>query len=76
MNPFGYINPALVIAIFIWSAFWKILAVWRCAKNEQKYWFIGLLILNTFGILEIIYLFGFSKKKLTLEEIRKGQFLP
>lgn len=75
-SPFYAINPALVIAIFIWSMFWKLLALWRCVKNEQRYWFIGLMLLNTVGILEIVYLFGFAKKKITLEEIKKTNFLP
>jgi methionyl-tRNA synthetase len=36
---------------------------WKSAKNSQRNWFIVLLVINTFGILEIIYLFYFSNKK-------------
>lgn len=75
-NPFTPINPALMIAIFIWSTFWKILALWRSVKNNQRNWFIAILLISTLGILEIVYLFGFSKTKLTLGDLKKGNFLP
>jgi hypothetical protein len=42
---------------------WKGVALWRAARNKQLAWFICLLIFNTLAILEIIYIFGFSKKK-------------
>jgi hypothetical protein len=42
---------------------WKGVALWRAAGNKQLVWFICLLIFNTLAILEIIYIFGFSKKK-------------
>ena len=45
-----------------WSFIWKGLALWRAAKNSQKYWFMALLVVNTMGILEIIYLKFFAKK--------------
>lgn len=48
-------NP-LFILLIIWSLIWKGMALWRAARLEQKIWFIVLLILNTFGILDIIYL--------------------
>ncbi|MFH0863972.1 MAG: DUF5652 family protein [Candidatus Gottesmanbacteria bacterium] len=53
----------VVYPILIWSFFWKGLALWRSSRSGQKYWFIILLILNTVGILEIIYLLFFSKEK-------------
>lgn len=38
-------------------------ALWRAARGEQKGWYIAMLLLNTFGILEITYLFYFSKSQ-------------
>ena len=66
------INPIIVIVIFIWTIFWKILALWRAAKHNQKNWFISIIVIKgaTIGILEIVYLFGFAKEKLTLKELR------
>ena len=51
----------LTIAI-IWSIVWKGLALWKAAREESKPWFIVLLVLNTFGILEILYLYVFGVK--------------
>jgi len=46
------------------------LALWRAASLKQRNWFVGILILNTVGILEIVYLFLFAKKKMTLKELK------
>ena len=54
---------ALFILVVIWSAVWKLLALWRAARNKSVAWFIVLGIVNTMGILEILYLFVFSKLK-------------
>jgi hypothetical protein len=61
----GYspMGSALLIIVVIWSLVWKGFALWRAAENRSKIWFIFLLVLNTVGILEILYLFVFSKKK-------------
>ena len=60
-------NATLVATIFIilavWSLIWKGIALWKAARNSAKVWFIILLIFNTVGILEILYIFVFSKKK-------------
>ena len=53
----------LVYALAAWVIVWKGLALWKAARNGSKPWFVALLILNTVGILEIIYIFFFSKKK-------------
>ena len=66
------IHPLFVFVIFIWSIFWKGLALWKAAKYHQKSWFIAILVVNsaTIGILEIVYLFRFAKEKLKLSELR------
>lgn len=50
------------IPIIIWVLFWKGYALWITVKNNDKKWFVAILILNTLGILEIIYLFYIAKK--------------
>jgi len=52
-----------VIIALVWSLVWKGLALWRAARRTDKWWFIVLLVVNTVGILEILYLFVFSKKE-------------
>lgn len=51
-----------IFLLVVWSLFWKGWALWRAARNEQRNWFIALLVINTVGILEILYLFVFAKK--------------
>jgi len=56
-------NPWIAILISLWVLPWKAVALWKAAKNDSKPWFVVLLILNTLGILEILYIFVFGKKK-------------
>lgn len=46
----------LLIAIIIWSAVWKAIAMWHSARNKQIAWFVIFCIFNTMGLLEILYL--------------------
>ncbi len=48
--------------ILIYSVILKGIALWKAARNGQKNWFIIMLIVNTAGILELLYIFIFSKK--------------
>ncbi|MDZ4229643.1 MAG: DUF5652 family protein [Candidatus Veblenbacteria bacterium] len=52
----------LWLIIIIWTLPWKGMALWRAARKGQKAWFVVLLIVNTLAILEILYLFVFSRK--------------
>ncbi len=45
----------------LWTAIWEGIGMWKAAKNGQVYWFIIMLLLNTLGILPIIYLLWFQK---------------
>jgi hypothetical protein len=54
-----FVIPILVV----WTSPWKGVALWKAARNKQIVWFIVLLVVNTLAILEIIYIFAFSKKK-------------
>lgn len=53
----------LFTVIAIWSLVWKGFALWKAARNMDKWWYVALLIINTVGILEILYIFIFSKRK-------------
>jgi methionyl-tRNA synthetase len=53
----------LIVIAVIWSSIWKGIALWRAGGNRHLVWFIVLFIFNTLGILEIIYIFGFSHRK-------------
>jgi phosphoglycerol transferase MdoB-like AlkP superfamily enzyme len=54
-------NPSYLIPILIWSLIWKGIGLWKCGRNNQIRWFIVMLVLNTVGILEIVYLVWFQR---------------
>ena len=58
---FAGVNPLLIVGAIIWTLIWKGLALWRAAGLRQKWWFVALLLINTLGILEIVYLFVVSR---------------
>ena len=51
----------IIIAVVLWSLPWKAAALWRAARRGHVGWFIALIILNTLAILDILYIFVFSK---------------
>jgi methionyl-tRNA synthetase len=56
-----WISPGLLIVVLIWSLIWKGMALWKSARHGQKVWYVILLIVNTIGILEILYLLLWQK---------------
>jgi hypothetical protein len=63
MIPFiAWYVTTLIAVLLIWSISWKGVALWRAARNGHTAWFVALLILNTVGLLEIIYIVFFSTK--------------
>lgn len=59
--------PFLILTLALWSIMWKGLGLWNTAKKGDIWWFIAILLINSLGILEIIYLFVVRKK--TLAEV-------
>lgn len=74
MNNWGYNmmdwgNPGFRAGfglLAIWSLIWQGMALWKSARNGDRYWFLALLLIHTAGILDILYLFVFAKNKLVL----------
>ena len=50
------------ILIMLWVLPWKAYALWTAASMRHKRWFIALIILNTFAIMDIFYIFYIAKK--------------
>ena len=46
----------LLVPLMIWSLIWKAFGLWHSARRSHKIWFVAILVLNTLGILPIIYL--------------------
>ena len=53
----------LITILMIWDGVLKAIALWKSARNSQIVWFICLIIINSVGILPLIYLFFFQKSK-------------
>jgi len=53
----------VILLLVLWTAPWKGVALWKAAGNKQLVWFVCIFIFSTLAILEIIYIFGFSKEK-------------
>lgn len=62
-SPFAGMPPSFFFALVAWSLVWKGLALWHASKRGEQWWFVALLVINTAGILDIIYLFFFARKK-------------
>ncbi len=58
----------LILVVVLWTVTLKGFALWYAARGRQKWWFIALLILNTLGILEIVYLIWFRLRN-EVEEV-------
>lgn len=52
-----------LIIFLAWIFFWKAVALWQSARHGSSLWFGVFLVVNTLGILEIIYLFKVLKLK-------------
>lgn len=59
--PEHWLNWIIPLAIldFVLKAF----SLWRSARREEKVWFIALLIVNSLGILPVIYLLTHPEPK-------------
>lgn len=60
-NPFDILGNILFFPITVAILILKGVALWKAAKQDQKEWFIALLILQTLGILELVYLLIYQK---------------
>jgi hypothetical protein len=55
-----WLIPTIII-LAIWDAVWKLIAMWKAARNNHLAWFICIAIFNTVGILPIIYILNNKK---------------
>ena len=64
--PIWVIIVIIVLALF--DAVMKVIAMWKSARNNHLVWFIFIAIVNTVGILPIIYLVLHRKKAVPVVE--------
>jgi hypothetical protein len=59
--------PVWLISVFLflifWELVWKLIAFWRSARNNHLAWFIIIGVINSAGILPIVYLLLNRRKK-------------
>lgn len=55
-------HPTWLLLVMFWSLLWKGLALWHSAQRRQPLWFLAILVVNLFGVLEMVYLFAVAKK--------------
>ena len=54
---------SVIILLAIWDGVWKLIALWKSARNNQLAWYVCLAIFNTAGILPILYILCFQKSQ-------------
>ena len=57
----------LLSLVVIWELVWKGIALWKAGRHKQLPWFVVMLVVNTLGILEIIYIVFFQAKTNALD---------
>jgi len=58
----GLLIPIIVL-LAIWDGVWKVIGMWKSARNNQVAWFICIAIFNTLGLLPIIYIVWCQKNR-------------
>ncbi len=58
----------IIIILAIWESVWKLIALWKSARNNHLVWFICIAVINTAGILPIVYILMNRKKKSQTQE--------
>ena len=53
----------VLMVVAIWDLVWKGIALYLSTQRKQKVWFVFLLVVNSLGILPIIYLILNKGKK-------------
>lgn len=56
-----------LVLLMVWDAIWKGIALWKAGRNRHLVWFICLFVINTVGILPIIYIAWFAKKRKAIQ---------
>lgn len=69
MEEFFVKNAWLIVPVILWSLPWKGVALWKAARMNNRWWFVALLLINTLAVLEILYIYYFSRRKSETKEL-------
>lgn len=67
------ISPEILFLLIIWTFIWKGLALWKSSRLNQPIWFALMLVINTIGILELIYLILYSKHSVSTIPLKRAK---
>ena len=56
----------IFIILVIWEVIWKLIALWKAGRNNHLAWFICIALINTAGILPIVYILMHKKNPSTI----------
>jgi len=58
----------VILVLTLWDAVWKLIALWKSARNDHLVWYICIAVFNTIGILPIIYILMHRKRAVSSGE--------
>lgn len=65
---FGLLIPLAILDLVL-----RGFALWKSARKDQNIWFIGLLLVNSVGILPLIYLVLNRDQKEAPKKVKKSK---
>lgn len=54
--------PRVLTVLLIWDSAWKAAAITRAVKRRNYRWIVPLAVVNSMGILPMLYLWRFSRQ--------------
>ncbi|PNX50801.1 MAG: hypothetical protein BV456_05415, partial [Thermoplasmata archaeon M8B2D] len=72
LGALDYFSAWWFFPVLVWIVIWKAIAMWRAARNNQMVWFIVCLVINTIGLLPMIYLAFFQKDRNLKRAVKKA----
>ena len=67
LHELAWLVPVIII-FTVWEAVWKIIAMWKAGRNNHLAWFLCIALINTVGILPIVYILMHRNKPTMLRD--------
>ncbi len=61
---YEFITSPWIVILIVAELVMKGIALWKCGRNNQPIWYLVILIINSAGVLPLIYLLAFQKKQI------------
>lgn len=70
LDQWVFAHKEIIVLLALWALPWKGVALWKAAHRQEKWWFVALLVVNTLALLEIFYIFYWTKRKKSNSQFR------